>query len=76
MIFKCKFYKFEMKEDRLPVPEVWSPEGPVLDERVLPVLGVHWKSPVLSDVQPHKSSSNVQSRVPLLCKSIIEIFIF
>ena len=31
---------------RLPVPEVWSPEGPVLDDGVLPLFRVHWKSPV------------------------------
>ena len=30
---------------RLPVLDVWSPEGPVLDDGVLPLFRIHWKSP-------------------------------
>ena len=48
-----------------PVPEVWSPDGPVLDDGVPPLFRVHLKFSLVSTVHPHVFSSKVQSSVPL-----------
>ena len=55
----------------VPLPEVLSPEGPVLVEGVLPLFRVHWKSTDSSDVHPQRrsvSSSKVQSSEPVNVK--------